>query len=289
MIEVMATFASLYRREHTGAAAAPARDIFPEFLHALQELWHSKYAPRLVALRADRRSRLDPALDRGHELELFRSHHETVYSSWLKWLLSETNPAARVLQPALVHALAGGGDEAPPLGTWFALREPVVREGHDGHGGRLDILLINEPARAVITVENKVRAPSEAEVMKHAGYIRSIEGSYPRPEWRHFFTLLVPDPDAVLDPGHRSIRVVGWRRVAACLRRMVLGADVDSRSSWQMGLVVSAIEGHVLDYPVGIWREFLMAGALAEQHALTLVTATGYLDYLEDCYAAARA
>ena len=80
---------------------------------------------------------------------------EESYSDWLQWIVKQ------VSEPCLVYRmfdLPAPDDIAswPPSLHVVVKREQSVAEGHDGHSGRLD-MVIRFPGRALIIVEVKDR------------------------------------------------------------------------------------------------------------------------------------
>jgi hypothetical protein len=251
--------------------------LFAELTEIYDASWASAEGPRIEALRARPSAARDPALARGDELELFRPHHENDYSNWLAWLLSETNTDAATLQRAVLAALCP--DRDGPC-TFRVMREVVAYEGHVGHEGRLDLLLLSEQHRSLVAVEVKTRHPGLEELLKNAGYARWLAARWPG--WTRELVLLVPDAGVVPPGAPPEFRNASWGQIARSLRAILEDTSLGERSRLLVELFVSAIEGHVLDLPVFTWRRILRERHRPvhgiEARAMSL---GGYVEHLE--------
>jgi hypothetical protein len=255
---------------------------FAVFVDSVERGWAESALPRLKQLR-EHATDGEPALARGDELQLFRPQHETDYSNWLAWLFSDGGESATVLQPTLLRALAPDESPAPLTIT----RERWVAEGFEDHAGSIDLILRTPGDALVLVVENKTRAPSADELRKHPGYARSVRRDYPRSRLR--FVLLVPDELEVprIVPAD-EFKAVSWRRLTLELRQTLAKEILPVRIAVFVGLFVAAVERFVLRYPVSIWRDWLLADspqAAPSATALRVLSASGYIDYLEESYA----
>ncbi len=98
--------------------------------------------------------------------------------------------ARRLLQKVLIAAR----DSAPPLSpvhldSWDLGRLAVRREWQN-----IDLLLVDQPNRLVVLIENKIDAN------EHSGqlgrYLRQVQAEYPPSEWRHLAIYLTPNGEA---------------------------------------------------------------------------------------------
>jgi hypothetical protein len=262
------------------------KGLFAKFYFTYEKQWHDYYLQILQKQWAKTpEAKLDPALYRGDELELFRPDHETVYSNWLAWLLSENSSMPELLQENIIKSICPKLDDksARKLKLFKVTTEAVVEEGIEGHSGRLDILLVND--EIVIVIENKIREPGEAELIKHDGYQSSIEKDPSTDEHEQYFILLVPKLEDL--PNSHGFTPASWKNIAGCLRELVMAGQFAGDKTLEVlaGLFVAAIEHHILGFPVQAWRSILRGDSSDMAICARMVASSGYYSYLEGCYA----
>lgn len=225
MIEPLATalrhFASLGNslRQVDHAIPPPTRsfaDAFAKLIPAVESLRDSEFR-ELNEISRQSREQLRPLgepLD--HDLGLNRwlaAAREEAYSDWLAWLLARMTieELADVLGlPPLLNLGLDASSRSDRV-----RREVLVQQGHEGHMGRLDILL-HVHDRAVIALELK-RGTSDADTEKQLGYVRSIETDAAFAGMRKFYILLVTASDH--DEVH-GFEVRRYDRLCRNLRRL---------------------------------------------------------------------
>lgn len=290
--ELFKTFLKSHPPRMNESISLLERRLFEKLVSTYEEQWRDYYLPHLLEWIKNPISDLDPALYRGDELQLFRPHHETDYSNWLSWLLSESNPAAKLLQRATLTAMCPDLEEkALPL--LKVEREVGVSKGYDEHSGALDFLLLNKDHKLLFLVENKTRTPTDDELKKNRGYRESIDYEYPGyPNKR--FVLLAPDTEQVnpdINSKYGNFELAEWRGLSRSLRSVLMNKKLadDVRNEVFTGLFVAAIEGYILGYPVAAWRLLLQHDASRPESNLALlakvVASSGYHNYLEEFYA----
>lgn len=171
--------------------AAIGRRLRPPIM-AIEETWAS--ARRLIKVA---RAKLD--VEAEHLRELFRysdarlspledplkanlgahrwlrGDREETYSDWLQWVIEQLG------SPDLVYSILG---EPPPEGwqNWGTQlpdvrREVSVQSGHEGHEGRLDIV-VRYGMDAIIVVEVKVGNAEAADTIKQTGYALALDSEH---------------------------------------------------------------------------------------------------------------
>lgn len=283
-VELLATFAAAWASSRQPAAASrrpPAAGVEHRFLDEWVRWQDEVIRPRLQHLISRTSRELDPAWSRGDELGLLEEHHENDYSNWLRWLLTAPGPVGAVIQHALVSAL---WPERCPHPAFETERERKVKEGHAGQRGRLDLVLECRASLQALVVEAKVRAPSQGELEKHGGYIRSFEEDHPG--WAIRYILLLPDQDAVNGMDTHGFTPVSWRVVSLALRRLLLGGQLskEPRTEGLVAIAGSAIEGNLLGLPLSAWRQALSGAPLGRATVQSLASSP-LVPYLEEAHA----
>jgi hypothetical protein len=267
------------------------RDLFERLVSTYEEQWRDYYLPQLLEWEKNPKSKRDPALYRGDELQLFRPHHEIDYSNWLSWLLSENNPVAHLLQNAVLTAMCPDLENTD-LPLFKVEREFGVRRGHDEHSGSLDFLLLNKERKMLFVIENKTRTPNDDELKKHRGYRASIEDKFHDYTNKHYI-LLVPDVESVnkeVNSKYGDFKLAEWSALSKSLRAIVMDRALadDVKNEVFTGLFVAAIEGYVLGYPLAAWRRLLNHDSSESRSDLAFlakaIASSGYHYYLEDFY-----
>lgn len=201
-------------------------------------------AERLRVLFEDSARRLTPLEDPLRvDLGLHRwlaGQREEVYSDWLAWIVEHLRT------PALVYSLFG----LPPpedTNTWptpQVTRERTVPQGHEGHSGRLDLVVCWQ-GRGLLVVEVKIGDADTSDTGKHAGYLSWIEAR------------LEPRQDAILlatsgiEEAYGRFFLRTWTKVCIELRRMlphvIAGRGVTTAA--MMCAFVAAVERNLLRLP----------------------------------------
>lgn len=152
---------------------------------------------------------------------LFTNEREETYSDWLAWILQElaatgnANGAADVFQLLSISQTEILSQCAACSDSAKVFREQVIEQGHEGHKGRVDILIRYERI-LLIHIEVKVTDADRADLEKNKGYSKSLKGEYAEKE--HIHVLLVTDSKrADYDDG---FRVLKWSHIAKTLRRL---------------------------------------------------------------------
>jgi len=107
---------------------------------------------------------IDPLSDDFTAHEAVTWDREERYSRFLAYLIN-------------IYGLAIFGDVVGTCCSGGALScelEYRVSEGHDGHEGRIDILIMDEKVRPILAVELKVTDADSADTEKGAGYLKSL-------------------------------------------------------------------------------------------------------------------
>lgn len=166
---------------------------------------------------------------------------EENYSDWLKWIVEQIW-AKRVCEIFKIpNAIVSG------CKVLTAEREVWVDKGHEGQGGRLD-LVIRDLGKSVIIVEVKLTGAESADTKKQEGYKVSVKKQYHEPN-QHFI-LLVTDAQ---EPECDGFTVLKWSDLCLGLRKLV----VEEPNS-KLGLIakamilafVGAVEQNLLGYSI---------------------------------------
>ncbi len=138
---------------------------------------------------------------------------EEAYSDWLQWAFSQMTVAELEMVLGL-HGLADGGppDERPRV-----RREVPVEHGHQGRGGRLD-LLIEIGERTILVIEVKITTAEQADPGALKGYRQAIECKY-RNRQRHFFLLVVSSNNAT----EGCFMVINYKEICLKMRKLAIG------------------------------------------------------------------
>ncbi len=159
---------------------------------------------------------------------------ENAYSDWLAWILQQV--ARRRSRPLrFFEALFSAPTERSPTPdpeserekiSWTVHREYPVPEGHEGHSGRLDILVEAGQTERAWHIEVKVCDADSADLGKHGGYAESLK------EYRncnhillvteHRYDRYPVDPDA---PRGQSFVPLRWKDLCLRLRSWVAKSD----------------------------------------------------------------
>ena len=181
------------RAGHEHAGAVSFAHSFQNLIQASRNLRNHEYEQ--ITKLADRSAQILAPLGEPlrHDLGIDRmlaGEREEAYSNWLQWAFS-TMTVAELWEVLGLNGLADGG---PPEERPRVRREVPVEHGHQGQGGRLD-LLIEIGKRAVLVVEVKITAAEQAVLGALEGYRRAIENQYPSRE-RYFFLLVISSNNA---------------------------------------------------------------------------------------------
>ncbi|MGE5645068.1 MAG: hypothetical protein ACM336_04685 [Acidobacteriota bacterium] len=140
-------------------------------------------------------------------------HREEAYSDWLEWIFAQ-------LQPRQTLAALGITDaetlEACTDAQCTAQRELVVPEGHEGSGGRLD-LVIRFGGRVLIVVEVKRNGAEGSDLGKQKGYQKWIDRQPER--WKHNILLVT---EATGEEYDGEFRPRTWADLCIELRRAAI-------------------------------------------------------------------
>jgi hypothetical protein len=147
---------------------------------------------------------LDRILARGREED---------YSDWLQWAFSHMT----VAELEMVLGLNGLADRNQPNERPCVRREVPVELGHQGRGGRLD-LLIEIGERAVLVIEVKITTAEQAVLGALEGYRQAIEIRYPNRQ-RHFFLLVVSSNNAT----EGGFTVINYKKICLKMRKLAIG------------------------------------------------------------------
>jgi hypothetical protein len=104
------------------------------------------------------------------------------------------------VQRSLQKILVAARNLAPPLSpvlldSWDLSRITVRREWQN-----IDILLVDEPNRLVVVIENKIDSLEHSDQLGR--YLRLVGAEYPAPAWRHLALYLTPDGASPSDSGY---------------------------------------------------------------------------------------
>ena len=167
---------------------------------------------------------------------------EEAYSDWLAWVLEQVGSGGDIQ-----HLL--GIEEERPIDSRQpqVIRERTQEEGHEGHTGRIDIL-VECGSDLVIAIEVKICAAEEADTEKQEGYRRALRKRYPG---RSVAPILLVT-DAEKDQCH-GFEVRHWREVCLELRRAI-GRIRESHGLTAAAMVL-AFAGAVEQNLLGFHRE----------------------------------
>ena len=177
-VEALRTWSGLvgnFRPEHSQDRAMPVPfgKSFRGLIEKITNLRNHEY-DQITCLANQSTQLLAPLgeplkYDLGLDRILARAREEA-YSDWLQWAFSRMT----VCELEQVLGLEGLCDPNTPDEPVCAEREVVVREGHEGRGGRLD-LLVKIGNRALLVIEVKITTAEQADTKKQRGYKKSIE------------------------------------------------------------------------------------------------------------------
>lgn len=137
---------------------------------------------------------------------------EEAYSDWLQWAFSQMT----VAELEMVLGLHGLADPTQPNERPSVRRETPVQHGHEGHGGRLD-LLIEIGQRAVLVIEVKITAAEQANLGALPGYIQAIEDGYPDIQ-THYFLLTVGPNNENID----GFQAINYEEICLKMRKLAI-------------------------------------------------------------------
>ena len=143
--------------------------------------------------------------------EWLKGRKEENYSAWLAWCLRQLRPS-EVLE-VLRLEVPDQVDEQPDYPAAWC--EYPVSAGEVGKTGRLDILLEVTSAKIVV-LEVKTGSADAARVLKHEGYVASLEKLFPDAE--RFFVLVATDGS---QSEYHGFQLLPWRNVTLSLRRRI--------------------------------------------------------------------
>jgi hypothetical protein len=172
------------------------------------------------------------------------AEREEAYSDWLQWVI------VQVRRPDLVFGLFGlqppddwkNWADVPPE----VYREVPVAEGHDGHGGRLDIV-VDYPGHARLIVEVKKTGADEADTDKGMGYRRSQAAGSDTGSRCQYVLLATTGAQAEYAGG---FRFRSWADVCVGLRRIIQHARGEMRflTAAMILAFVGAVEQNLLGF-----------------------------------------
>jgi hypothetical protein len=179
--------------------------------------WFELEGKRLSELLDESDRRLDPfkdplRADFGTHRWL-KPQREEAYSDWLAWILERLESAERIFRVLGINqpeAIARCGEAKAEV-----KRERVVAEGHQGHQGRMDIVVLFLGI-AVIGVEVKPGLADRADIAKHRGYGRWLEGR----QERYKPKILIAAKGDRKEYNHFALRE--WAGVCVDLREIAL-------------------------------------------------------------------
>lgn len=183
---------------------------------------------------------------------------EEKYSDYLKWLLERLFTKVDLIREILSRMLRIGEENI--LSKCQGKKPRVEREinvpkGHEGQGGRIDLLIIFDDV--VINIEIKIVDAEFADLSKNKGYRESIEQIYPEKIYSHRHRLLVIDSmydydlDDKLMPIEKRYHVLRWRDICLFLRRVCFSHNVFKDDNLFLGNILSfvgSIEQLLLGY-----------------------------------------
>ena len=172
------------------------------------------YRNKLMELLDESDKRFSPLSD-PFRLDLaknrwFLSKHENAYSDWLAWIIEGLADPELVFSLFDIHV----APETVRGLTPRIQREFVVKGGHLGHTGRLDIFIEYEK-RAVIVLELKVTSAENADTEKQQGYKESIERAYPKVA--HYRLLVLQSQKNI----YHDFSVITWTDICLRIRKLV--------------------------------------------------------------------
>jgi hypothetical protein len=191
----------------------------------------------------------DPlAVDLGTHRWLANEREEN-YSDWLAWVIEQLKTPEQVFRLF--------GEECPTESSTRSTRPTVSREhyvpfGHEGHQGRLDVLIDYE-GLPLLDIEVKKGDAEQSDTGKQEGYRRSLEKGHPDRELRH--VLLVTSANEATSEGDYVVRT--WAEVCVELRRMAAGELKGCMSPLALAMIlafVAAVEENLLGFSSDLIR-----------------------------------
>jgi hypothetical protein len=247
----------------------PAKQLIESWQPLSHALWQQF---RNLVQRSD--AHLKPLADPFHHdlraSRLFSDAREETYSDWLAWILRELascpDGTARIFQ--LLHISEKEFQEVPEI-----FRELPIDQGHEGHRGRLDILVIYKERKLLIHIEVKVReAEGEgADIKKNVGYMKALQGKYRYiPNQQH--VLLVTDaPNSIYD----GFTILKWSHVSKVLRQLAADQSTCNENpllSAMMLLFAGVVEQTLYKFPCLPKDKIDCPLHIPSQHAITYLT-----------------
>jgi hypothetical protein len=162
---------------------------------------------------------------------------EEAYSDWLAWILEQLSTPEQIHRVfGLASARQSRFDSPVIVG-----REIKVDEGHEGHSGRID-LVVKSGEHTVLVIEVKKTEADTAVTTKGAGYSRSLPAGIPR-------VLLALSGELEVYEG--EFKLVTWGQVFLALRGMVreLCQENTVIQAAMILAFVGAVEENLLGFP----------------------------------------
>ena len=153
---------------------------------------------------------------------LFSDVREETYSDWLAWIL--TALSSRSDGTAKIFKLLAINNEEQDSECPKIFREERTEQGHEGHAGRLDVLILYQVRKLLIHIEVKVTTAEGTDLEKNLGYKKSLEHEYPDIKTQ-IHVLLVTD---ALDSMYDGFIVLTWCHVSKVLRQLAIETTVES-------------------------------------------------------------
>jgi hypothetical protein len=172
-----------------------------------------------------------------------KGSREEAYSDWLAWVLEQVGSVGDIQRILGIEGERPVGSRQPQV-----IREHPLDEGHEGHTGRIDIL-VECGSNLVIAVEVKICGAEEADTEKQEGYLRALRKKYPG---RSVAPILLAT-DAEKDRCH-GFEVCLWREVCLELRR-VIARIRKRRGGLTAAAMVLAFTGAVEQNLLGFHRD----------------------------------
>ena len=196
----------------------------------------------LRALLEKSKRRLDPLddplrVDFGAHRWL-KSEREEAYSDWLAWIVEQMETSERIFRLFGVKDLELQNRCTGPV---IVKREESVSKGHEGHSGRID-LIVSFGSRKTLVIEVKMRDADSADTGKQKGYSQSLLSIKRR-------VLIATAGEHDQYPGGFYLRK--WKDVCLELRRIVLKLlEEEKRIQSAMILAfIGAVEQNILGFP----------------------------------------
>lgn len=207
-------------------------------------------ADRLKSLLEKSRQKLTPLEDPfDTDLGLHRwldEEREEAYSDWLEWIVRQTKVPSAVFR---LFNLGTPPDEITQCPHFEAKRECCIAHGHEGHAGRLD-LVIRYGDKALIVVEVKKGDADEADTSKQYGYKQWIDE-------QNCKTYPVLVAVAANEAMYEDFPFVSWGSLCIEMRRLAVNFCRESRVTTAAMVLafVAAVEQNLLGFSAGLVQE----------------------------------